>query len=151
MPVPLVRQNKVGNEMLVSGYERIGCSLIHELPGALQLTACEVWAVLQKAADPFFMDIGGPLCAKDSHQREVHKKVAQPGWIEHVGIVENNKRHGSDPDLLVIGREFGKSRPAFGVGMAFIGHQGFKANTAMGANLPILDPPLVQKLDQGRP
>lgn len=137
--------------MLISGYERIGCGLIHELPGALQLRACEVRAVLQEAADPFFMYIRGPLCAKDSHQREVHQKIAHLRWVEHVRIVENNKSHGSDPNLLVVGRKFGKGRPAFGVGIALIRHQGFKANATMRADLPVLHFSLVQKLDEGRP
>lgn len=46
MPVPLVRQNKARNEVLISGYERIRRCLIHELPGTLQLLAREVRAVL---------------------------------------------------------------------------------------------------------
>jgi hypothetical protein len=137
--------------MPISSYERIGRSLIHELPGALQLCASEVWAVLQKAADPFFMDIGGPLCAEHTHQREVHQKIAQLRWVEHVCIIENDKRHASDPDLLVIGHELSKGRSALGVGSALVRHQGFKANAAMGADLPVLDLAFIQKLDEERP
>ena len=52
-----VREDKTGNEVLVSCYERVSRCLVHELSCTLQFFAREIGTVGQEAAHPFCVNV----------------------------------------------------------------------------------------------
>ena len=115
------------------------------MPGTFQFFACEVRSILEEIADPFFVNIGGPMGTEDTCQCEVHEEVAQPGRVEHICVEEDPEcRQESDPDLLVVGGQFVEGREPLGIDSPLIRHKGLEAHPAMCSDFPVFDLAFVQ-------
>ncbi len=145
VPIIPIRQLNRVDEMLVSRHQRIGQRLVHQLPGTVQFVGCEVGPILEEIAYPFVMNFVGPMSAENTRQCEVHEEVPKPRRVENICVVKGPEYcHESDPDLLVVGDQFAKSREAFRMDSPFVGHYGLETHPTMRSNLPVFDLAFVQ-------